>query len=306
MPALEPVANALARGPMPLSQCAKIVMRVCELLAPLHTAGRAHGAVTPQNVHFHQVGGELTVELAGRLAPGPEYTAPERVRGGDPSAEADVYTLGVLFFHMISGRPPFEGETDQVLNEHLHRAPPGLAQNDLQDIPEPLERLIRAMLSKTPSSRPTVADVGSTVENLDLDSTIMGVRLEGVREMAEEIRAEKQTMLLDNVPVKAEYDDQGRTDPAMVDPYADTFVKNRVELGLDEVEGDGDTALAIQVSGPISDDNTILIDRVDDGVEEPPQRPVEHRPAGSRALFGFMLTMVAIGAAVVTYLLLAR
>lgn len=305
MPSLEPVATALARGPMPLSQCAKIVMRLCDVLEPIHAAGRAHGAVTPDNVHFHQIGGELTISLENEVAPDGRYTAPERILGSEPSTATDVYTLGVLFFHMISGRPPFDGDEDEVRRKHVHQAPPPLAQNQLQDIPEPLEQLVAAMLSKKPSARPTVAGVGSTVENLDLDSTVMGVRLEGVRQLAKELKTENETLLLESVQGRAPMDDHASTDASMVDPYADTLIKNRVELGLEQVEGDADTSLAMDVKSPISDANTRIIEQVpntDRGAEPLPEAP----SAGSRALFGFLFGLVVIGAAVGTYLMLVR
>ena len=93
--ALEPVASVLARGPVPLPDSAKIVAGICELLSPMHHEGQAHGAVAPENIYFHLVDDDLTLELRNEVVPGPAYFPPEQ-KGKNPTA--DVYALGVLFF----------------------------------------------------------------------------------------------------------------------------------------------------------------------------------------------------------------
>ena len=224
---------------MPLAQSAKIVGKVCELLAPLHEARRVHGAVTPDNVFFHHVGGDLTVELRNVATPTPRYATPERIHGKNLGPSSDVYSLGVLFFHMITGVPPFDGESaDEIFQQHLEAGPPALQYNELQDIPLELEALVRAMLAKDPSRRPGVRKIAGEIDNLDLDSTVMGVRIQSALEPE---APDVDTRLLQNVKI----DLDGRTDPHLVDPYADTLIKNRSELlGLDELESQ-DTFLTL-------------------------------------------------------------
>ena len=217
---------------MPLSQSAKIVTQLCELLAPMHDKRRSHGAITPDNVFFRHIGGELTVQLRNGSHPGPSYSTPERARGRPEGPSSDVYSLGVLLFHMITGSPPFEGNEDEIMEQHLTKAPPALAYNELQDIPIELEQLVRAMLAKDPGRRPVVRKIATDIDNLDLDSTVMGIRIQAALDSTE---GEVDTRLLRNVRVENE----GHTDPHLVDPYADTLIKSRKDFGLEEMDTDG-------------------------------------------------------------------
>ena len=264
---LDPVASVLVRGPMPLSQSAKIVSKVCELLAPMHDRRRAHLSITPDNVFFRHIGADLTVQLREVSYPSPRYATPERVRGRPEGPSSDVYCLGVLFFHMITGQPPFDsGSAEEILDQHLNRAPPALAYNDLQDIPIELEQLVRAMLAKDPGRRPGVRQIVHDIDNLDLDSTVMGVRIQAalVADPNDTETPDLDTSLLQNVKIELE----SRTDPHLVDPYADTLIKNRSDFGLDELDeldGAKDTFLNLQAPRKTSlgwnEDPTRILDQ---------------------------------------------
>jgi hypothetical protein len=295
---LSPVAKVLARGPMPLSQSAKIVLRLCRLLEPIHAEGSRHGAVVPENVLFRHVGSDLTVELGDDALTPPQYVAPERVRGEAEGPGSDVYAMGVLFFHMISGFPPFDGDTsDEILGKHLDQSPPPLAASELQDIPIELERLIGSMLAKRAADRPSIGSVLERLENIDLDSTVMGERLQSIgalgaapddevetrppeRKLLENVAVDQRKLAATGARIMASLDprpggppvdpERLRTDPVIVDPYADTLIRNRVELGLERVDGDQDTALSVErqrvpvvlpkAGGQWSDDSTRILE----------------------------------------------
>src|SRR6185503_19219999 len=90
-----------------------------------------------------------TGALLGTLA----YMAPEQFSGGVVDARTDIYALGVMLFEMLTGRPPFAGDTAQVLYGHLHQPPP--APRSLNPaLPDGLERLVLRMLAKDPAARP--------------------------------------------------------------------------------------------------------------------------------------------------------
>jgi serine/threonine protein kinase len=306
---LDPVAAVLVRGPMPLSQAAKIVTRICELLAPLHDKRRAHGSICPDNVFFRHVGGELTVQLRSEETPTAMYASPERVRGRPQGPSSDVYALGILLFHMITGQPPFDADTeDEVLEQQLEKPPPPLQYNELQDIPIELEQLVRAMLAKDPARRPAVRKIHADIDNLDLDSTVMGIRIQTALDTEPTETPDLDSSLLQNVRLEHE----GRTDPHLVDPYADTLIKNRAELGLDEVDGAQDTYLNLPVAQkPISgwnEDPTRIVDQrpleaIADPATEPPPDVVPQtrpQPASSGSRVYFVLGLVFFLAAIVT------
>jgi serine/threonine-protein kinase len=83
----------------------------------------------------------------------PLYMSPEQVEGGKLDPRSDVYSLGVTCYHMLAGRPPFEGETAlNVAVQHLQSEPQSLI--DLRpDLPEGLCGVVHRMLAKDPDDR---------------------------------------------------------------------------------------------------------------------------------------------------------
>ena len=85
----------------------------------------------------------------------PHCISPEQARGDSVDERSDVYSLGIVLYQMLLGRPPFEGEMMAVLTKHLHEPPPPVdRQDDSPEIPEALATLIMKMLAKDPDDRP--------------------------------------------------------------------------------------------------------------------------------------------------------
>jgi serine/threonine protein kinase len=95
------------------------------------------------------------------------YLSPEQIKGMDIDLRVDVYALGVLFYHMLSGRMPFEAENDTtLLYKHVHEFPTPLSEilPVNHGVPEELVHLIHDCLEKDPESRPR--DANEIVEKL--------------------------------------------------------------------------------------------------------------------------------------------
>lgn len=89
----------------------------------------------------------------------PEYMPPEQVYGANKvDGSADIYSLGVILFELLSGRLPFEGDQRQVLGGHLFRPPPDVRQL-APAVPESLAQLVARMLAKEPGERPHVVEL---------------------------------------------------------------------------------------------------------------------------------------------------
>jgi serine/threonine-protein kinase len=99
---------------------------------------------------------ELLAEtVQGAVFGTPEYMSPEAARGEDVDHRADVYSLGVILFDMLCGRPPFEApQSSEVLAMHIHQAPP-LAREFAphREITEMAEGVILKAMQKDPSRR---------------------------------------------------------------------------------------------------------------------------------------------------------
>ena len=96
----------------------------------------------------------------------PRYMAPEQCKGGVQIDEkADVYSLGVMLFEMIAGRPPFVGGSGEVLAMHIYEPPPRLKEL-APHVPDEIANLVHLLLSKKREERPTMRQVMSRLEEL--------------------------------------------------------------------------------------------------------------------------------------------
>ena len=111
---------------------------------------------------------ELVAEtVQGAVFGTPEYMSPEAARGEDVDHRADVYSLGVILFDMLCGRPPFEApQSSEVLNMHINTPPPSPREfAPHREITESAERVILRAMAKDPRKRyQTMADFRHDVE----------------------------------------------------------------------------------------------------------------------------------------------
>jgi hypothetical protein len=152
---------------MPLAELAPIVAQVAAALAAIHAAGLVHRDVKPANILVTDEGRAVlldlgiardvnssTVTASGLIVGTPGYLAPEQVDSSVPvGPHTDIYQLGATVYALLAGRPPFEGDTAQVLYGVVHRAPPDLG--DLRpDLPPPVIATIAEAMAKDPFRRP--------------------------------------------------------------------------------------------------------------------------------------------------------
>jgi serine/threonine-protein kinase len=99
---------------------------------------------------------ELTAEtVQGAVFGTPEYMSPEAARGEDVDHRADIYSLGVILFDMLTGRPPFEAQAaNEVLQMQIHRPPPSPREfAPHREITEAAEKVILKAMQKDASRR---------------------------------------------------------------------------------------------------------------------------------------------------------
>jgi len=174
------LAQVLASGPLPWGRAVELARGLGRSLRQAHQRGVVHGDVTPSHVTLvtDASGHESSlVKLRGfgRLRPVaaeskrlsvPEitvsgsfhgahaYMAPERARGV-ADARGDIYSLGVVLFQMLVGRPPFESEDplELVFAHHKEPVPAFREVRPELSIPQALEAVVRRCLEKRPEER---------------------------------------------------------------------------------------------------------------------------------------------------------
>ncbi len=96
----------------------------------------------------------------------PVYMAPEQCRGAAGVTDrADVYSLGIMLYHLLAGRPPFRGPFVQVMAMHLAEPPPKLL-DEAPGVAADLATLVHTMLAKEPLLRPSMQQVAEEMERL--------------------------------------------------------------------------------------------------------------------------------------------
>ena len=107
--------------------------------------------------------GNTTTHSVGTLA----YMSPEQIDAGDVDERSDLYCLGLLFYELLAGRPPFESQSPrELLNLQCTAEPPALPEEVRAELPRGIERLLFELLEKSPEDRPESARaVLDTLEN---------------------------------------------------------------------------------------------------------------------------------------------
>jgi hypothetical protein len=84
----------------------------------------------------------------------PAYVSPEMIRGDAVDSRADIYSVGVMAFEMLTGRLPFEYESvEEILAGHIREIPPKFAKFGIADVPPSVEEVVQLALAKYPNER---------------------------------------------------------------------------------------------------------------------------------------------------------
>ena len=175
-------------GPLPPGRAVHIAAQVAAALHYAHQAGVVHRDVKPANILICPDGRVKVADfgIAKAVAdsePGPaealtgtgsilgtaQYLSPEQVEGRPVDGRADVYSLGVVLYEMVCGRPPFTGDTDMsVALKHVTTTP--LAPRQVRGgIPRALEDVILRAMAKAPTARyQSAAELQTALLSVDL------------------------------------------------------------------------------------------------------------------------------------------
>lgn len=162
------LAERIEQGPLPLSESAALLRRIAPALDEAHRRGIVHQDLKPGNILFDRYGNAYLADFGvARLVPDaatltasgaavgtPAYMSPEQVHGEDDLDErSDIYSLGVVLFEMLSGRPPHRPDTPPrvMMKRVLDPIPDILTLRP--DLPPGCDSIIRRAMARNPDDR---------------------------------------------------------------------------------------------------------------------------------------------------------
>jgi eukaryotic-like serine/threonine-protein kinase len=162
------LAEFLAGGrkPAPM-QAAEIAGRIAEALSAAHAQGVIHRDVKPGNVMVtrdgvvkvmdfgiaRMIGTDATAPQTSAVMGTASYLSPEQAQGGPVDARSDIYSLGVVLYELLTGRPPFTGESPVAIAWKQVNENPVPPSSINREVPPALDAVVMKALSKNPANR---------------------------------------------------------------------------------------------------------------------------------------------------------
>jgi ABC-type sugar transport system substrate-binding protein len=174
------LADLLKRGPLDFDQAADIFTQIARGLGYAHSRQVIHRDLKPSNIMMDESGNAYLTDFGlakllkdsreitrtGSIVGTPVYMSPEQLRGEPLDTRSDIYSLGVLLYHMVAGHPPFDSadyNMVSVIYQHLETAAPAPSKVN-PAVPPALDAVILRALQKRRDDRfATAEDMANAV-----------------------------------------------------------------------------------------------------------------------------------------------
>ena len=178
------LARELDNGPLELSRAKSIALQTVEALSYAHAQGVVHRDVKPDNImlldgdrvkvtdfgvaRILSVDTKMgTIATTGMRVGTPLYMAPEQIEGKRVDARTDVYGFGASLYHMVAGRPPFEGDDALAIAVQQMKEEPPPPSSRRSGLPREWDEVILKALAKDPRRRfRSASEMKSAIEGL--------------------------------------------------------------------------------------------------------------------------------------------
>jgi len=166
-----------AQGPLPEPVVVRLLADIAKALGYAESQRLVHRDVKPDNVLVNEEGIYKLADLGiaapitadgvahqERIFGSPHYVAPEQARGGGIDGRADLYALGASAWHLLTGKPIFDGTSRQIVAAHINSELPDF-ETLAPEVSDGLTQLIYDLLEKDPADRP--ANAAEVVKRLE-------------------------------------------------------------------------------------------------------------------------------------------
>ncbi|MEU0500340.1 Stk1 family PASTA domain-containing Ser/Thr kinase [Nocardia sp. NPDC005998] len=156
------------KGPIPPRRAMEVVADVCAALDFSHKAGIVHRDMKPANIMINRAGAVKVMDfgIARAIADSSnpmtqtaavigtaQYLSPEQARGETVDARSDVYSVGCVLFEILTGEPPFTGDSPIAVAYQHVREDPRLPSHVHNGVPRELDSVVLKAMSKNPANR---------------------------------------------------------------------------------------------------------------------------------------------------------
>lgn len=193
------------RGKLEWREAINIAIQICSALSKAHSRHIIHRDIKPHNIIMNSDGvpkvtdfgiarsvssetATMKIDTVGSV----HYSSPEQVRGGYTDEKSDIYSIGVTFFEMITGKLPFDGETPVAIAlQHIQDEPP-LPSSYSPNIPPALDQIILKCLAKSRQDRyDSVSELINDLENIRAQNGITDIVLPNVKHEGDRFSTKK-------------------------------------------------------------------------------------------------------------------
>jgi serine/threonine-protein kinase len=172
-------------APMPMDQTLDIIRKIADGMAYCHKNDVIHRDLKPENIFITGLNQPIIMDFGLALTKGahrvtysnlsatmgtPDYMSPEQINGKRGDQRTDVYSLGVILFEMLTGNPPFSGDSSMVvMSQHLNNLPPRVDKLN-PSVSEGIAAIVAKCLQKDPAAR--FESMEALVEAIDNPETV--------------------------------------------------------------------------------------------------------------------------------------
>jgi eukaryotic-like serine/threonine-protein kinase len=174
-------------APLPPEQATNLIRKIAEGMAYCHKNNVIHRDLKPENILISQDGQPIIMDFGLALTKSahrvtysnlsatmgtPDYMAPEQIDGQRGDQRTDIYALGIMFYEMLSGQPPFTGDSNMaVMSQHIKSTPQRLDKLKSAITPQ-LAAIVAQCLLKEPAERfqnmEALVEALNNPENMDI------------------------------------------------------------------------------------------------------------------------------------------